>query len=82
MTPAALIEAIAFAMNNALAPLRDMEPDELKAVIAACDKRTATNCWFREWDVAPLIRKEAKCFLSIRLPAAKDKAPRTKPKKP
>jgi hypothetical protein len=52
------LEPFAQHLNEVFEPLRDMAPDELFDLLAACDAVTSTNCWYRVYGVASMLRDE------------------------
>lgn len=60
-----LIRSAAEALVKFTGAVNSMEPDELRAFMAECDKLTQTNCWWLEYRIAPLLKQEAKEALSV-----------------
>lgn len=62
-----LIRKAAEAMAKFTEKVVAMDEKELRALIHECDALNQTNCWWLEYRIAPILKREAEEALSILL---------------
>ena len=64
------LEPFGWALHVMLDPLRHYPTEDLEMLILAGGALTETNCWFRSYEIAPLLVNEARAELLRRKKAA------------